>query len=95
MNRRQKMNDNKEFIVKTVKMLETILQRVDQLQVVFNKMEKRIDALENGRTVTISKTFTPENAPAWQDSMDEKLGYLTDKLKLIRKDSDHDKGSKK
>jgi len=80
------VSDNKKFIAQTVKMLETILQRVDNLQEIFNKLEKRINTLENAESFAVSKTFKPKSTPRWQDSMDEKLSYLTDKLKMIPKE---------
>ena len=54
------MNSNDEFVATTIKMLDKILRRVNNLQDVFNKMDKRISALEKGTSVAISKTFTPE-----------------------------------
>ena len=54
------MSDNKDFITKTVAMLETVLKNVNELQHAFNKMEKRIDVLENGTSVSISQTLDEE-----------------------------------
>ena len=80
------MTDNEKLLTTSIQILDTIVERVDGLHDMFEKMQKRIDILEEAQAnvLTRSKVMSPSRGgetPSWQEIMDEKIAHVTDKLK--------------